>query len=101
MVGVFAVSSVNGVSGLIEGNIRQFGIQLLAGVDAAFAFGVTWLILKIMNHFSPVRVPDAVEVNGLDEGQFGEQAYTLKYPTYQYWPEFSYVNCRRTLVFIL
>ncbi len=33
--------------------------------------------LKIMNHFSPVRVPDAVEVNGLDEGQFGEQAYTL------------------------
>jgi Amt family ammonium transporter len=78
MVGVFAVSSVNGISGLIEGNTRQFIIQLLAGVGtAAFAFGATWLILKIMNHFSPVRVPDSVEVNGLDEGQFGEQAYTL------------------------
>ncbi len=78
MVGVFAVSSVNGISGLIEGNTRQFTIQLLAGVGTAvFAFGATWLILKIMNHFSPVRVPDAVEVNGLDEGQFGEQAYTL------------------------
>ncbi|MHC1782208.1 MAG: ammonium transporter [Anaerolineaceae bacterium] len=78
MVGVFAVSSVNGVSGLIEGNVRQFGVQVFAGfLTAGLAFGVTWLILKIMNHFSPVRVPDAVEVNGLDEGQFGEQAYVL------------------------
>jgi Amt family ammonium transporter len=69
---------VNGVSGLIEGNLRQFGVQVLAGVGtAAFAFAVTWLILKIMNHFSPVRVPEVVEVKGLDEGQFGEQAYTL------------------------
>jgi Amt family ammonium transporter len=78
MVGVFAVASVNGVSGLIEGNVRQFGIQVFAGVlTAALAFSGTWLILKVMNYFSPVRVPDLVEVNGLDEGQFGEQAYTL------------------------
>ncbi|MFZ3079032.1 MAG: ammonium transporter [Bellilinea sp.] len=78
MVGVFAISSVNGVSGLIEGNVRQFGIQVLAGVGAAaFAFGSTWVILKIMNLFSPVRVPDVVEEKGLDEGLFGEQAYTL------------------------
>jgi Amt family ammonium transporter len=77
-VGVFAVASVNGVSGLIEGNVRQFGIQVFAGVlTAALAFSGTWLILKVMNYFSPVRVPDLVEVNGLDEGQFGEQAYTL------------------------
>jgi ammonium transporter, Amt family len=78
MTGVFAVSSVNGVSGLIEGNLRQFGVQLFAAVfTAAFGFGMTWLILKIMNFFSPVRVPDEVEVNGLDEGQFGETAYVL------------------------
>jgi Amt family ammonium transporter len=78
LTGVFAVAAVNGVSGLIEGNLRQFGVQVLAGVGtAAFAFAVTWLILKIMNHFSPVRVPEVVEVKGLDEGQFGEQAYTL------------------------
>jgi Amt family ammonium transporter len=78
MTGVFAVSSVNGVSGLIEGNVRQFGIETLAGfAAAAFSFGATWLILKVINIFTPVRVPDAVEVNGLDEGQFGEQAYTL------------------------
>lgn len=78
LLGVFAVSSVNGVSGLIEGDVRQFAIQLLAGVlTAAFSFFVTWAALKIINLFSPVRVPDVVEVNGLDEGQFGEQAYVL------------------------
>lgn len=78
LTGVFAASAVNGVSGLIEGNVRQFGVQVLAAVLAAvFAFSLTWLILKIMNHFRPVRVPDAVELKGLDEEQFGEQAYTL------------------------
>jgi Amt family ammonium transporter len=78
LTGVFAVASVNGVSGLVEGNVRQFGIQLFAAIfTAGFAFGVTWGILKIMDQFSPVRVPDKVEVDGLDEGQFGEQAYTL------------------------
>ena len=78
LTGVFAMAAVNGVSGLIEGNVRQFGVQVFAGFGtAAFAFGVTWLILKIMNYFSPVRVPEVVEVKGLDEGQFGEQAYTL------------------------
>ena len=78
LTGVFASSAVNGVSGLIEGNVRQFGVQVLAGVlTAAFGFGMTWLILKLMNKVRPVRVPDAVEENGLDEGQFGEQAYIL------------------------
>jgi ammonium transporter, Amt family len=78
LTGIFAVAAVNGVSGLIEGNIRQFGVQVLAAVIAAgYGFGVTWVVLKIMNHFSPVRVPEAVEVRGLDEGQFGEDAYTL------------------------
>jgi ammonium transporter, Amt family len=78
LTGVFAEASVNGVSGLIEGNVRQFGVQALAAVlTMAFAFGVTWVVLKIMNSFSSVRVPEAVEVKGLDEELHGEQAYTL------------------------
>jgi len=77
-VGVFAVSSVNGVSGLIEGNLHQFGVQFLAAlITIVYAFGVTWLILKIQNHFMPVRVSDDVQVKGLDEGEFGEDAYSL------------------------
>jgi len=78
LTGVFASASVNGVSGLIEGNLHQFWIQVFAAVFvAAFGFGMTWLIMKVMNRIRPVRVPDEVEVNGLDEGQFGENAYTL------------------------
>jgi Amt family ammonium transporter len=78
LTGVFAVSAINGVSGLIEGNVRQFGVQVLAaGVVIVYSFGLTWLILKIQNHFMPVRVPDEVEVKGLDESELGEKAYTL------------------------
>lgn len=78
MTGVFAASAVNGVSGLIEGNLHQFSVQVLAAlVTIVYAFGLTWLILKVLNRFVPVRVPDAVEVRGLDEGEFGEDAYTL------------------------
>jgi Amt family ammonium transporter len=78
LTGVFAASAVNGVSGLIEGNWHQFLVQVFAVVFViVYAFGVTWAILKIQNRFSPVRVPDEVEVKGLDEGLFGEQAYTL------------------------
>jgi Amt family ammonium transporter len=78
LVGVFAAKAVNGVSGLIEGNLHQFGVQLLAAAFVVvYSFGVTWLILKIQNHFSSVRVPEDVEAKGLDEGLFGETAYTL------------------------
>jgi Amt family ammonium transporter len=78
LVGVFASASVRGVSGLIEGNIRQFGVQLLAAVIAvAYAFGVTFVILKVMNFFEPVRVPEPVEIKGLDEDLLGEAAYKL------------------------
>ena len=78
LTGVFAMAAVNKVSGLIEGNVHQFGVQVFAAVIAAgFGFGVTWVVLKIMNHFSPVRVPEEIETKGLDEGEFGEDAYTL------------------------
>jgi ammonium transporter, Amt family len=78
LTGVFAVSAVNGVSGLIEGNVHQFLLQLFAGIFVCvYSFGLTWIILKVMNIFEPVRVPDNIEVNGLDEGMFGERAYEL------------------------
>jgi len=78
LTGVFAASAVNGVGGLIEGNWHQFLIQVFAAVFViVYAFCVTWAILKIQNIFSPVRVPEVVEAEGLDEAQLGEQAYTL------------------------
>jgi Amt family ammonium transporter len=76
LVGVFAQKSVNGISGLVEGNWHQFGVQVL-GVVACFAFSfiVTLLILKAMNAIRPIRVSEAVEAKGLDAGEFGEEAY--------------------------
>jgi len=76
LVGVFAQKSVNGISGLIEGNWRQFGVQVLGVVVCfIFSFVVTMLILKVMNAIRPIRVSEAVEAKGLDMGEFGEQAY--------------------------
>ncbi|MBI3762584.1 MAG: ammonium transporter [Chloroflexi bacterium] len=78
LTGVFAAKAINGVSGLIEGNLRQFGVQLLGTVIAiVFSFVMTYVILKVVNVFVPVRVPEEVEVAGLDEGLHGEVAYTV------------------------
>ena len=78
LTGVFAIAAVNGVSGLIEANVHQFLVQLFgAGLVTAYSFGLTWIILKVMNFFSPIRVPEPVEATGLDEGLFGERAYEL------------------------
>jgi len=80
LLGVFALKSVNpaGADGLIAGGWTFFGWQVLATVIcAAYAFVVTFLILKLINLFGSIRVPDSVELRGLDETEFGEAAYDL------------------------
>lgn len=76
LVGVFAGVAVNSVSGLIEGNVHQFLIQLLgAGVAIAYSFVLTYILLRLVNLITPVRVTEEIEIGGLDEGLFGEEAY--------------------------
>jgi len=76
LVGIFAVDAVNKVSGLIQGNVHQFLIQLMgACIAIAYTFVLTYLILRFVNLITPVRVPEKIEVAGLDEGLFGEEAY--------------------------
>jgi len=78
LVGVFAVKSVNGVDGLIAGDTHQFLLQLGAVIFASvYAFGVTYLILKVVNHFIPVRVTEDEEKNGLDISIHKEEAYHI------------------------
>lgn len=78
LVGVFAVSSINGASGLIEGNVNQLLVQLLAVViTGVYAFVVTLLILKVTNLFTPVRVSEAEEKEGLDTSIHKEVAYHI------------------------
>lgn len=78
LLGVFASSDVNGISGLIEGDFYQFGIQLFGtALAAAYAFVVTMIILKVVNKFLPVRVTDYEEKIGLDASLHHEEAYHL------------------------
>jgi len=75
-VGIFAGAAVNKVSGLIEGNVHQFLIQLLGMVIAVvYSFLATYILLWLVNLVAPVRVPERVETKGLDQGIFGEEAY--------------------------
>ena len=76
LVGVFAESVVNGTSGLVQGNVHQFLIQVFGVVfTGVYAFGVTYLILKVINIFDSVRVPETMEIQGLDTSIHGETAY--------------------------
>jgi Amt family ammonium transporter len=80
LLGVFASKAINpaGANGLLEGNPGFLGVQVAAvAIVGAYAFFVTWLILKLINRFEPVRVPDAVEQKGLDSEIHGEAAYTF------------------------
>jgi ammonium transporter, Amt family len=78
LTGVFAVAAVNKVSGLIEGDTTQLLVQVVAvAIAAVYSFGITYGGLKLINLFTPVRVPDDVERKGLDEALHGESAYDL------------------------
>jgi len=80
MLGAFAFLTVNaaGADGLFAGNAVFFGKQVAAALlVAAYAFGVTWLILKALNRFEAIRVPDEMELQGLDSEMSEEGAYNL------------------------
>ncbi|MCW4017260.1 MAG: ammonium transporter [Candidatus Bathyarchaeota archaeon] len=78
-VGLFATTLVNNVSGLFYGNAYQLGVQVLAVlVVATFSFGGSYLLLKLVNVFSPLRVSAQEEDAGLDISQHGEEAYHLE-----------------------
>ncbi len=79
-VGLFASTLINGagVNGLFYGNPTQLGVQALAIlVVSAFSFGGSYLLLKLVNVFSPLRVTAEEEDAGLDISQHGEEAYHL------------------------
>lgn len=77
-VGIFASKAINGISGLWAGDYHQFMIQLFAVViTAAYAFSVTYVALKVINIFMPVRVGEREEIAGLDHSIHGETAYIL------------------------
>jgi Amt family ammonium transporter len=76
--GLFASKLVNpqGANGLFYGNPAQFFIQLLTVVvTIVFAFGMTFVISKLLSRFMGLRVSSDEEEVGLDISEHGEQAY--------------------------
>lgn len=76
--GIFATTAVNeaGANGLLYGNPSLLLTQAIAVVVvAAYAAGVTWALLKVINATLGLRVSLEEEMRGLDASQHGEVAY--------------------------
>jgi Amt family ammonium transporter len=73
LAGVFATAAIGGTSGLIEGNPQQLLLQLYGvAVTLAWSGGVTFILLKMVGAFVPLRVSQQQELEGLDISQHGE-----------------------------
>jgi len=73
LVGVFAAASIGGTAGLLEGNGGQVLIQAYGVVATLVWCGVvTFVLLKVINFFLPLRVRDEDERIGLDVTLHGE-----------------------------
>ena len=79
LAGVFATAAVSasadtpGISGLIEGNPQQLLTQLYGVViTMVWSGGMTFVLLKVVDLFSPLRVSREHEIMGLDVSLHGE-----------------------------
>jgi len=72
--GIFAVTAINGKSGLLEGNMTQFIAQVVgAGAAVVYAFVITYLLAVIVDKTIGLRVTEEEEYVGLDISQHGER----------------------------
>jgi Amt family ammonium transporter len=73
--GIFAAAAIGGISGLVEGNAIQFGVNTLCAVAALiFAFTMTYCIAFAIDRTLGMRVTEDEEYVGLDICQHGERA---------------------------
>jgi ammonium transporter, Amt family len=62
--------------GLLYGNAAQLGTQALAAVAApVYAFAATYILLRVIGLFSPLRADDIQQAQGMDVIFHGEEAY--------------------------
>ena len=77
-LGIFAAKSVNpnGADGLLAGNPAFLGSQIFGVmVVGAYAFVVSWVLLKVITAVMGLRVSSEAEVTGLDLSEHSETAY--------------------------
>jgi Amt family ammonium transporter len=83
LCGLFATASISmspdlpaGLPGLFEGNPWQFLVQIFGVlVTLIWCVAVTFLLLKVVGYFTPLRVPLDAERQGLDISQHGESIH--------------------------
>jgi Amt family ammonium transporter len=78
LLGVFASKAMNGAGadGLLAGGSSFFMKECIAVIGACiYAFIFTYLMLKLINMITRVKVSDVEEDKGLDHSQHGEKAY--------------------------
>ncbi|ACR69164.2 ammonium transporter [Edwardsiella ictaluri] len=75
LISVFASRLV----GAVNAGFHLFCVQVMAVVLVAlYSWGVTVIILKLLNVNGKLRVNDCAEIIGLDEHEHGENAYNIK-----------------------
>ncbi|MBC7952219.1 MAG: ammonium transporter, partial [Rhodospirillaceae bacterium] len=73
LTGVFAVESIGGFPGLLEGNAAQLLTQVYAvGITLAYTGVVTFILLKLIDVIMGLRVSTEEEREGLDLALHGE-----------------------------
>jgi Amt family ammonium transporter len=76
-IGFVAQLTWNGKSnGLLYGDVAQLGHQAIAALAGpAYAFTATFLLLRLIGLFTPLRATEHEEALGMDIVQHGEEAY--------------------------
>ncbi|MCP4617127.1 MAG: ammonium transporter [Bradyrhizobium sp.] len=73
LCGVFALKAIGDKSGLIEGNPQQLLAQFYGvAITLAWTAVATFVLLKLVGAFAPLRVTLQQELEGLDISQHGE-----------------------------
>jgi Amt family ammonium transporter len=78
--GLFAQTLINpaGTNGLFFGNQQLLISQMIAiSITAIYSFGVTAIILKVLDKTVGLRIDEESEVSGLDISQHGESGYSF------------------------
>jgi Amt family ammonium transporter len=77
-LGIFGSTAINsaGADGLLFGGTRFFMVEVGAVLfAAAYAFVISFVLLKLINYVTPVRVSEHAQDFGLDNEIHGERAY--------------------------
>ena len=64
------------VKGLFYGDASQFVAQCIGTLtNFVFVFAISYVFFKVLDKIVPLRVPEEVEIEGLDQAEVGVTAY--------------------------